>query len=102
MWRCPTGSSPAIGLRSLWEARATLGFFQRWRRAARTLGFSERFPSHDHGMVGFIKQLVDEQGAYDATRGTLHGEAERSSRFRKMTIVPSIVFVWKPGGTESL
>jgi hypothetical protein len=72
-----------------------------WRRAARTLGFSQRFPSHDRGMVGFIKQLVDEQGAYDATSGSLQGPAERPSRFHKMMIVPSIVFVWKPGGTEN-
>jgi hypothetical protein len=68
-----------------------------WRRAARTLGFAQRFPSHDHGMVGFIKQLVDEQGAYDATSGSLQSAPERPSKFRKMMIVPSIVFVWKAG-----
>ena len=51
--------------------------------------------SHQHGMVGFIKQLVDEQGAHDATKRGPEGMVGRESRFASITIVPSIVFVKK-------
>lgn len=59
-----------------------------------------RIPSHSHhyGMVGFIKELVDEQGAADLTRANLTGTAKRGSKFESMTITPSIVFIKrKPG-----
>jgi hypothetical protein len=49
-------------------------------------------------MVGFLKQLVDEQGAYDATSASLGGTPARSSRFHKMVIVPSMAFIWKAPG----
>lgn len=51
--------------------------------------------SHQYGMVGFIKQLVDEQAAHDMTRKCLTGSPERDTKFESMTIVPSIVFVKK-------
>ena len=51
--------------------------------------------SHTHGMVGFIKQLIDEQGAADATRKRLRGTPERGSKFRGMTIFPGVVVVEK-------
>ena len=53
------------------------------------------FPNHSYGMVGFIKQLVDEQAAGDATRQNLKGTPTRSSRFRSLLIMPSVVFVTK-------
>ncbi len=52
-------------------------------------------PSHDFGMVGFVKQLVDEQAACDVTRGSFQGKSTRSSRFHEITIAPSMVFVRK-------
>jgi hypothetical protein len=55
------------------------------------------FASHNYGMVGFIKQLVDEQGARALTRRKLTGEPERASLFESMMIVPSIVFIKKAG-----
>jgi len=55
------------------------------------------FPCHSFGMVGFIKQLVDEMGANDATRKRLTGNPERNSKFKSLLIVPSIVFVKKAG-----
>jgi hypothetical protein len=59
-------------------------------------------PSHSHGMVGFVKQLVDEQGARDASRQRFVNPPARDSRFKEMLITPSIVFVRKaepaPGG----
>lgn len=51
--------------------------------------------SHTHGMVGFIKQLIDEQGAADATRKRFRGTPERKSKFRSMSIFPGVVVVEK-------
>lgn len=51
--------------------------------------------SHTHGMVGFIKQLIDEQGAADATRRRFRSIPERKSKFRSMTIFPAVVVVEK-------
>lgn len=52
-------------------------------------------PCHSYGMVGFIKQLVDEQAANDVTRKNLSGRAERESKFKKIIITSSIVFIIK-------
>ena len=52
-------------------------------------------PCHSYGMVGFIKQLVDEQGARDASRQQLQGTTKRDSKFESLTITPSIVIVKK-------
>jgi hypothetical protein len=46
-------------------------------------------------MVGFVKQLIDEQAAPDVTRKKLHGKSKRASRFETMIITPSIVFIKK-------
>lgn len=51
--------------------------------------------SHTQGMVGFVKQLVDEQGAYDATRRNPSGAPGRGSYFRSMTIYPGVVVIEK-------
>lgn len=51
--------------------------------------------SHHYGMVGFIKELVDEQGAKDLTRARVTGTATRGSKFENLTITPSIVFFKK-------
>jgi hypothetical protein len=45
-------------------------------------------------MVGFIKQLVDEQGAASVTMGRPASEC-RASRFTQLVITPCIVFVTK-------
>jgi hypothetical protein len=50
---------------------------------------------HAHGMVGFVKQLVDEQGASDVTRSKLIGRPARASKFESLLFVPAIVFVRK-------
>jgi hypothetical protein len=54
-----------------------------------------RYPSHAFGMVGFVKELVDEQGAADLTRRLTTETPTRSSKFRNLLIAPSIVFVTK-------
>jgi hypothetical protein len=53
------------------------------------------FRSHSYGMVGFIKELVDEQGAADMTKRCGDDEPKRQSKFESMLITPSIVFVKK-------
>lgn len=52
-------------------------------------------PCHAYGMVGFVKQLVDEQAAVDVTKGRFGGTPERSSRFAEVIFTSSIVFVRK-------
>ena len=59
------------------------------------MGLKIPFRSHNYGMVGFVKQLIDEQGAHDATRKTFKSKPKRASKFECVTIYPSIVFVKK-------
>ena len=51
------------------------------------------FPCHSHGMVGFVKELVDEQCAGSITLG--RNEQFRSSNFESLLITPGVVFVSK-------
>jgi hypothetical protein len=51
------------------------------------------FPCHSHGMVGFVKELVDEQGAGSITLG--RNEEFRLSKFQSLLITPGVVFVTK-------
>jgi hypothetical protein len=68
----------------------------------RRLGLLRRVAVHTHcyGMVGFIKELVDEQGMHDLSRRTLHGSPVRGPALSSVTITPSAVFV-KKWGTSS-
>ena len=59
------------------------------------LGLKTPMPCHSYGMVGLVKQLVDEQGAHDVTRRLQSGKSTRVSRFSSITVTPSIVFVRK-------
>ncbi|MBA2527426.1 MAG: class I SAM-dependent methyltransferase [Pyrinomonadaceae bacterium] len=54
-----------------------------------------QFHSHDHGLVGFIKELVDECGMADITRRDLGKPPERPSKFKEMRISPGQVFIVK-------
>jgi hypothetical protein len=51
------------------------------------------FPCHSNGMVGFVKELVDEQCAGSITLG--RNEQVRSSNFESLLITPGVVFVTK-------
>jgi hypothetical protein len=53
------------------------------------------WPCHSNGMVGLVKQLIDEQGASDVTRQQLKGKAKRASKFEAMVITQGIVFIRK-------
>ena len=56
----------------------------------------EYFYNHSFGMVGFIKQLIDEQGFAAVSRQNQTGKVKRRSKFESITITSSIVFVKKP------
>src|SRR5436309_1342862 len=58
------------------------------------------FPCHSYGMVGFIKELVDEQGAASVTM-TRPTKERRASKFKHTVITPCIVFVTKIAPTLS-
>jgi hypothetical protein len=67
-----------------------------WEKGMRKLGLDkEPWHNHNYGLVGFIKELVDEQGVADLTRRRVSGAPERASRFAQMVITPSIVFITK-------
>lgn len=77
-------------------------YFQRhrklnplWLRIAGRLRLKTPMRCHSYGMVGFVKQLVDEQGAHDVTRAQWKGKSKRASKFENMLITPSIVFIKK-------
>jgi hypothetical protein len=53
-----------------------------------------RYLSHDHGMVGFVKQLVDEAGR-NAIHKTSGLPSERRTMFDHMCITPGFVVVQK-------
>jgi SAM-dependent methyltransferase len=54
-----------------------------------------QFHSHDFGMVGFVKELIDELGAADITHPTHGRPPQRRSRFRELHFSPSQLFVVK-------
>jgi hypothetical protein len=51
------------------------------------------FPSHSHGMVGFIKELVDEQCAGSIALG--RNEEFRLSNFKSLLITEGVVIITK-------
>lgn len=54
---------------------------------------------HHSGMVGFVKELVDEQAAHDVTRGWYDEPWERNSRFESISLFSSIVIVTRKRDT---
>jgi SAM-dependent methyltransferase len=54
-----------------------------------------QFRSHDYGLVGFVKELVDETGMADITREDNGRPPYRPSKFREMRISPGQVFIVK-------
>jgi SAM-dependent methyltransferase len=65
----------------------------------RRLGLNTKspMPGHSYGMVGLIKQLVDEQAAADVTRSAYNVTSKRKSKFEQMLITEAIVFITKVG-----
>ena len=73
------------------------------RLAQHALGryqYRRRFAGHDYGMVGFVKQLVDECGMRDITSpdfgiGQRPSTPPTSSRIARMLVSPGLVIVTK-------
>jgi hypothetical protein len=57
--------------------------------------YKNRFPSHDYGMVGFVKQLVDECAMADITHPKYGIGPERRSKIEKMLIKNGHVLITK-------
>jgi len=78
-------------INSHWRAAS---LFYRFLKRIKVLK-GEYFHNHPFGMVGFIKQLVDEQGAAAASRKYLTGKTERIPKFESITVTHSIVLIKK-------
>jgi hypothetical protein len=57
--------------------------------------FIRRFPSHDYGMIGFVKELIDECGMYDLTHPEWGNPPQRPERFSMMQVFPGQVMITK-------
>lgn len=64
-------------------------------RTAKRLMNRRQFRSHDFGLVGFVKELVDECGMADITDEDKGTPPYRASKFREMRISPGQVFIVK-------
>jgi hypothetical protein len=66
------------------------------RRLYRRFKYKSHFPSHDYGMVGLIKQLMDELGMDQIpspVRDNLF--SQRFPKFQRMEVCPGQVFIVK-------
>lgn len=54
-----------------------------------------QYHSHDFGMVGFVKELVDELGMGDITHPQFGSAPHKPSKFREMHLSPSHLFIIK-------
>jgi SAM-dependent methyltransferase len=61
----------------------------------KALVLKAQFHSHDYGMVGFVKELIDELGAADITHPQFGTGAHRASKFIELRISPSHLFIVK-------
>ena len=96
-YRPNLGFSPA-GFR----IRSTLAHLQRSApvlngilRQVKRLFNRKQFRSHDYGLAGFVKELVDECGMADITREDRGTPPYRASKFKEMRISPGQVFIVK-------
>lgn len=53
------------------------------------------YATHDYGMVGFVKELVDEVGMGDITHPEFGVAPQRRSKFRELRLSHSHLFVVK-------
>jgi len=60
--------------------------------------YKKHFPSHDYGMVGFIKELMDELGMDMITNPERGSKIpQRQPKFKRMEVLPGQVFIIKNG-----
>lgn len=76
--------------------RSGARFVARVANKIRNETMPKRFRSHDHGMVGFVKELIDESGRPDYTDTELGGIGpKKPSRFAFLIVRTVIVMVVK-------
>jgi hypothetical protein len=69
------------------------GYWEDWPDGKAVQGTTPG--GHAAGMVALVKELVDEQGAADLSRGRAGAKPKRRSKFESLTVYPPIVFVRK-------
>jgi SAM-dependent methyltransferase len=77
------------------SAAGRLPFARPLANAAKRAIQRGQFRSHDFGMVGFVKELIDECGMADITHPTNGTGTPRTSKFREMRLSPSHLFIVK-------
>lgn len=80
--------SPRVG--AILPLRKAVGWM-RWNLVR------SRFHGHDRGMVGFVKELIDECGAEDMTHPSFGTGSPRGSRFEWMRVSLGHVVIRKAG-----
>src|SRR5438309_2343913 len=91
---------------ALFRIRSAFAHFQRiaiarWPflklplRTVKRIINGRQFRSHNYGLVGFVKELVDECGMADITRADRGMPPYRQSKFKEMRISPGQVFIEK-------
>lgn len=99
--RGPAGHSPLRHRLSRAATRLYNGPLGRLPVAGRLASAAKRtlqrglYNSHDYGLVGFVKELVDELGMADITHPDFGIAPPRPSRFREMKLSPSHLIVVK-------
>jgi hypothetical protein len=88
----PAGFKIRSGLAHLQRSLPLLNPLLRWTKR---LINRKQFRSHDYGLVGFVKELVDECGMADITRAGPDATPARQSKFKEMKIAPGQVFIVK-------
>ncbi len=89
-------NSPLFKIRSrLAHWQRSIPFLNRPLRLGKRLLNAKQFRSHDAGLVGFVKELVDECGMADITRADRGTPPYRPSKFKEMKISPGQVFIVK-------
>jgi hypothetical protein len=88
------GSLLETGLRWL-SKRGIVKRTAALRRLLSPYEYASHFNSHEYGMPGFIKQLVDECGVYDITHPTWGKPPQRPSRISRMIVSAGLVIVFK-------
>lgn len=71
-----------------------------WSQRIEKLFVQRRFRSHNYGMVGFVKELIDECGISDITDEREGNGPKRNSKFEKIQIAPGQVIVKKAHTTQ--
>ncbi len=74
---------------------ARIPFAARLLAWLKALALKAQYHSHDYGMVGFVKELIDELGMADITHPQYGTKPHRPSKFTELRISTSHLFIIK-------